>query len=78
MRDVTGHIRTFKLTLEARLKVSVTAEHPMMKFAFRHTAFLLTGFEVGQDGLTPLRRLTGPNWTGAAFEIGEMVLGKLA
>ena len=49
-----------------------------MKWVFRHAAFLLTRYEVGHDGLTPLRRLTGSNWTGSVYEIGGMVLGKLA
>jgi hypothetical protein len=31
VQDVTGHIRTLKLALEARLKISVPVEHPMMK-----------------------------------------------
>ena len=50
----------------------------MMKWMFRHAPFLLTRFEVGHDGLTPLRMQTGANWTGATYELGEMVLGKLA
>ncbi len=78
VQDVTGHIRTLKLALEARLKVTIPVEHPMMKWVFRNAASLLTRFEVGHDGLTPLRRVTGSNWTGAVYEIGGVLMGKLA
>ena len=78
VQDVTAHVRVLLLALEDRLKVKIDVKLPVVKWMIRHAAFLHTRYSVGHDGLTPWRRLTGKNWTGAVVEFGECVLGKLA
>ena len=51
---------------------------PIARWLVRHAAFIVTRYQVGHDGLTPWRRLTGKSWTGTVAELGEQVLGKLA
>ena len=66
------------LALEARLKQRLELTSPIVKWLIRHAAFVLTRYQVGHDGLTAWRRLTGRNWSGVVAELGEQVLGKLA
>ena len=35
-------------------------------------------YQVGHDGQTPWRRLTGRAWSGYIFHFGEKVMGRLA
>jgi len=78
VQDVSGQMRRLTLALEARLHQRVSATLPVMAWLVRHAAFVLTHFQVGHDGLTPWRRLTGRPWSGTVAEFGEQVLGTLA
>ena len=70
--------RRLVLALEARLRQKLSLQLPIVRWLVRHAAFVVTRYQVGHDGLTPWRRLTGKSWTGIVAELGEQVLGKLA
>ena len=78
VQDVAGQLRRLTLALEARLHQRVSTKLPIMAWLVRHAAFVLTHFQVGHDGLTPWRRMTGRHWSGMVAEFGEQVMGKLA
>ncbi len=77
MQDVTGHTRTLKLALEARIKYTIPMEAPIMEWIMEHAAFILGRYNVGDDGMTPYERRTGRKWRRPMVEFGEMVLAKL-
>ena len=77
VQDVAGQLRRLTLALEARLHQRISAKLPVMAWLVRHAAFVLTHFQVGHDGLTPWRRMTGRHWSGSVAEFGEQVMGKL-
>ena len=78
VQDVAGQLRRITLALEARLHQRISAKLPVMAWLVRHAAFIFTHFQVGHDGLTPWRRMTGKHWNGTVAEFGEQVMGKLA
>ena len=49
-----------------------------MRWLIRHAAFIITRYQVGHDGHTAWRRLTGKAWNGTVAEFGKQVFGKLA
>ena len=77
VQDATAHARTLKLALEARLKIAIPENSPIMDWIIEHSAFLTNKFSVGHDGMTPHERLTGQKWRRPLVEIGEMVHAKL-
>ena len=77
-QDVVDVARRLVLALEARLKQKLSLQLLIARWLVRHAAFIMTRYQVGHDGLTPWRRLTGKNWNGTVAELGEQVLGKLA
>ncbi len=77
VQDATAHARTLKLALEARLKIAIPENSPIMEWIIEHSAFLTNKFSVGHDGMTPHERLTGQKWRRPLVEIGEMVHAKL-
>ena len=77
-QDVIDIARRLVLALEARLRQKLDLASPIVKWLIRHAAFILTRYQVGHDGHTAWRRLTGRNWSGVVAELGEQVLGKLA
>ena len=66
------------LGFEAKLKGRLDLSLPWARWLIRHASFVLTRYQVGHDGQTPWRRLTGKEWTGYAFNFGEKVMGRLA
>ena len=78
VQDVAGQLRRLTLALEARLHQRVSTKLPIMAWLVRHAAFVFTHFQVGHDGLTPWRRMTGRHWNGTVAEFGEQVMGRLA
>ena len=78
LQDIAGQLRRLTLVLEARLQQRVSAKLPVMAWLVRNAAFVFTPFQMGHDGFTPWRRLTGKPWNGTAAEFGEQVICKLA
>ena len=77
-QDVVDVDRRLVLALEARLRQKLDLRLPIARRLIRHAAFMVTRYQVGHDGFTPWRRLTGKTWNGTVAELGEHVLGKLA
>ena len=71
-------MRRMLLGLEARLRIKVDLRLPIVKWLIRHAAFVKTKYQVGHDGFTAWKRLTGRTWDGIVMEFGEQVRGKLA
>ena len=46
---------------------------PIVKWFIRHAAFVKTRYQVGHDGFTAWKRLTGRTWDGIVMEFGEQV-----
>ena len=76
-QDVVDVATKLVLALGARLRQKLDLRLPIVRWLVRHAAFVETSYQVGHDGFTPWRRLTGKNWNGTAAELGEQVLGKL-
>ena len=77
-QDFMDVMRRMLLGLESRLSVKVDVNLPIVKWLIRHAAFVRTRYQVGHDGLTAWKRLTGRTWNGIVMEFGEQVRGKLA
>ena len=78
VQDVAGQMRRLTLALEARLQQRISAKLQVMIWLVRHAAWVLTHFQVGHDGFTAWRRLSGRPWKGTVAEFGEQVIVKLA
>ena len=77
VQDVAGQTRRLTLALEARLQQRISAKLQVMTWLVRHAAWVLTHFQVGHDGFTAWRRLSGRPWKGTVAEFGEQVIVKL-
>ena len=62
VQDVTDLMRRMLLGLELKVRSRLDLTLPVAKWLVRHAAFVLTRYQVGHDGLTPWRRLTGRAW----------------
>ena len=70
--------RRLVLALEARLRLKLDLKLPVVRQLIKHSAFIITRYQVGHDSHTAWRRLTGKAWSGTVAEFGEQVFGKLA
>ena len=59
VQDVTDLMRRMLLGLEAKLRGRLDLTLPWAKWLVRHAACVFKRFQVGHDGLTPWRRLSG-------------------
>ena len=78
VQDVIDIARRLALALQASFRQKLDLALPVAKWFIRHVAFIFTRYQIGHDGHTAWRRLTGRNWSGVVAELGEQVLGKLA
>ena len=78
VQDINARLRCIKIALEKRLKEKLHIRLPIFEWAVEHAAFVHTRFQLGHDGSTPWRRLTGRSWNHELAEFGEQVAGKLA
>ena len=77
VQDVAGQMRRLTSALEVWLQLRISAKLPLMIWLVRHTAWGLTHFQVGHDGFTAWRRLSGRPWKGTVAEFGKHVISKL-
>ena len=77
VKQVQGHLRTLKFSLEMRVKASVPATHAVVSWMVEHAAWLLTIRPRGPDGLTPYQRVRGRNFGKRLLEFGEVCFYKL-
>jgi len=78
VQDLNGRLRCIKIALEDRLKQKLHVRLPIFEWAVEHAAFVHNRYQLGHDGCTPYRRLTGRDWRHQMIEFGEQVMGKLA
>ena len=74
---VEGLLRTIILSLQHHYSIVFHPTHPILGWAVRHTAWILTRYAVKENGLTPYRMLRGKDYNGVVVEFGECVLYKI-
>ncbi len=77
VRQVQGHLRTLKLSLEKRVEGVIPVTHETMSWMVEHVAWLLTVRLRGLDGRTAYHRVRGRNFGKRLLEFGERCLYKL-
>ena len=68
VQDVAGQMRRLTLALEARLQQRISARLQVMTWLVRCAVWVLTHYQVGHDGFTAWRRLSGRPWNGKVAE----------
>ena len=76
VQDVTDLMRRMPV-FEGKVRSRLDLTLPWSRWLVRHAAFVLTRYQVGHDGLTPWRTLTGRAWNSHVFHFGEKVMGRL-
>ena len=59
IQSIAGQVRVLLDAAEARWKVIIPSNHPVMCYVVEYAAFLMNRFEVGQDGRTSFERCKG-------------------
>ena len=77
IKQLQGHLRTLKLSLEKRLKKKIPNDHPLTSWLVEYAAWLLTVRTRGSDGRSPYHRIRGRNFGKRLLEFGEQCLYKL-
>ena len=72
---IQGQLRTLRLGLQSRYKIRLRADHPIMPWVIKHSAFLINVCRVGEDGRTAWERKKGKRFNRQLPEIGECVCG---
>ena len=73
LKQVQGHLRTLKLSVEKRFGKTVPNDHAVVSWLVEHAAWLLTVGKRGDDGRTAYHRIRGRNFRGVfeRCEAGE-------
>ena len=74
IQPVQGILRTLRSALEARWKMLVPVEHPVLPWMVEHAPVILNKCEVGKDGKTSHERVEAKKTTLLGVEFGEDVL----
>ena len=75
-REVKRMIRAILSELESKLGQKLDADHHMLSWVARHSAFLLTRFRIGEDGKSAYQRALGRKWRRPTVVFGEQILFK--
>ena len=75
MRDLKDQARVMRCALVGRIGPMDIA-HPVFEWMVTGAAELLTGAQVGHDGMTAYRRLRGRDWEPRLAEFAEQVLAR--
>ena len=62
------------VALEARLKIPIPTDHPLLAWAIEHAAYVLNKYQIGPDNRTPWGRLHGRETAERICEFGERIL----
>ena len=73
IQTVEGQIRTMKSALGRRLDVKMPNDRCIIPWLVEHAGNILTRFEVGKEGKTPIQRLKGRKLRTQLVEFGECV-----
>ena len=74
VRSIEEQSRTFLAAIEARIKIPIPSEHPLIGWIVEHAAYVLNHFLVGTDHQTPYQRLHGKISCKIFVEFGEKIL----
>ena len=66
-----GMSRTLLADVSRKCKVSLPTQHPVVRWAIRHAAWLMERFQSGTDGLTPYYRQTRRNYSSTLVPFAE-------
>ena len=71
---VQGHVRVLKDCLQLKLGTSIALESAIMKWLARLSAWTLTTYQKGADGMAAHQRIHGKNFNVQVAAFGEAVL----
>ncbi len=74
--EVMGVLRCLKIGLERRIRTEIHARWPIVHWLVEHACTVINRYQVGVDGHTPFRRLTGKECQQCTVEIGEQIMAK--
>ena len=74
IRSIEEQTRTFLAATEARIRIPIPSDHPLLGWIVEHATYVLNHFLVGPDGQTPYSRLHGKNSSKKLCEFGEKLL----
>ena len=77
MKQLKGHLRTLKLSLERNIGKRLPESHPLFTWLVEHAAWLLSTRKAGDDGQSAYQRVRGRPFGKKLVEFGERVLYKL-
>ena len=73
LQNSKSQTRALKLSVESRMQIVITDDHPVMAWIPQHAGFLLSRFQVSKDGKTAHERLKGKAYRGELVDFGERV-----
>ena len=76
VKALEGHVRTMLHRISDTLGVEFETTDPLVAWAVRHAAYLLTSFRTLESGRTPHRILRQKEDRGEIVEFGEQVWGR--
>ena len=76
-RILKGQLRTIWSYLEDALGAELPSTHLLIAWAVRHASWLITRFQVKDDGRTPIARIFHKAYQGEVVCFGESVMFKL-
>ena len=73
IRNVQGQVRTLKLMLEEKYKVTIGDNHMVLPWLVKYAGVLINICRVGSDGKTAYERRKGRKWKRALPVFGECI-----
>ena len=73
VRSIEEQTRTFLAATEARIRMPIPSDHPLLAWIVEHATYVLNHFLIGPDGQTPYSRLQGKNSSKKLCKFGEKV-----
>ena len=73
-RELWGHTRVLKATMESNYSIELDADHPLIAWAIKHASWVYNRFQLHSDGKTSYERRWNHNYSRPLCEFGEAVL----
>jgi hypothetical protein len=77
VKQLTGLLRTHKLSLERAIGMQVPQSHPLMSWLVEYSAWIINVRVLGEDGLTAFQRVRGRAYGKRFVCFGEKVLVRI-
>ena len=78
VRETKKGIRALKTSTEDRYGRKLAEDHVLLAWLARHVDQTTNRCKIGEDGRTPVQRLTGRRWKKPALLFGERIMARLA